>query len=554
MEIHDLVQGTPEWHQFRATHWGASEAAAMLGLSKKVTRTELLHMKHTGTAKEFSDWVQENVLDHGHAVEALQRPLVEQDIGEELYPVTGSDGNKSASFDGLTIAWDTLFEHKQWNEDLAAQVGVGIVPDEHMPQCQQQLMVSGGERLIFVVSDGTRERRVQTEVTPDAAWFKRINEGWAQFEKDLAEYVPVEYAEKPQAAAIMRLPSLSVQIRGEVVTSNLPTFREAATAFIDSIKTDLETDEDFADADATVKYCREAEGALEAAKAAALGQTADIDEVMKTIDFIKDQLRTKRLALTQLVDKKKLSIKEGAVAQARTAYADHVASLDKEIQPVRLVIHPGPDFPGAAKSKRTLASLHDAINTELANAKIKADAVAKDIRANLTWYRDNVDDCEFLFADLATIATKAADDFYLLVRTRIQAHRDSEEKRKQEEQEAQDAAAKAISEASKAPEAAPATEALPGIASAPTAARPVRGGGGGFYSRPAPTSPPTLKLGQIGERLGFALSADFLGQLGFQPAARERSSLLFHESDFSAICTALVEHITATSHIHRKAA
>ena len=74
--VQELVQGTPEWEEFRLHHFGASEAAAMLGLSTKVKRNELLHMKHTGTPKEFSDWVQEHILDHGHEVEALARPLV----------------------------------------------------------------------------------------------------------------------------------------------------------------------------------------------------------------------------------------------------------------------------------------------------------------------------------------------------------------------------------------------------------------------------------------------------------------------------------------------
>jgi predicted phage-related endonuclease len=76
----------------------------MLGISTLVTRTELLHMKATGTAQEFSDWVQKNILDYGHQVEALARPLVEELIGEDLYPVTCSDGRLSASCDGLTMA------------------------------------------------------------------------------------------------------------------------------------------------------------------------------------------------------------------------------------------------------------------------------------------------------------------------------------------------------------------------------------------------------------------------------------------------------------------
>src|SRR5438034_1385072 len=103
MQIHNLIKDSDECNQYRQEHDGASEAAAMLGLSSKVKRNELLHMKHTGTAKEFGEWAQTNILDYGHEVEALARPIIEEIIGENLYPVTCSDGYPSASCDGLTI-------------------------------------------------------------------------------------------------------------------------------------------------------------------------------------------------------------------------------------------------------------------------------------------------------------------------------------------------------------------------------------------------------------------------------------------------------------------
>lgn len=60
---------------------------------------------------------------------------------------------------------------------------------------------------------------------------------------------------------------------------------------------------------------------------------------------------------------------------------------------------------------------------------------------------------------------------------------------------------------------------------------------------PAPTSAPTLRLGQIVERLGFTVTADFLRSLGFEPAARDKAAMLYHESDFQMICHALIQHI-----------
>ena len=170
METHDLEQGSDAWMTLRLTRRGASEAAAMLGVSKKVKRTELLRAKSTGIAKEFSDWVQENILDYGHEVEAKARALLEQDTGEELYPVTCSRGPIVASSDGATFPARWAMEHKQWNEELAASVAAGKLPVEHRPQCQQTLLVIEGLQFVrFVVSDGTREKRVMLDVYPDEA-------------------------------------------------------------------------------------------------------------------------------------------------------------------------------------------------------------------------------------------------------------------------------------------------------------------------------------------------------------------------------------------------
>ena len=194
---HTLVQGSADWQNYRLAMFGASEAAAMLGLSSKVSRTELLHMKHTGTAKEFSDWVQANILDHGHAVEALARPMGEELVGTELYPVTCSIGRLSASCDGLTMAEDVAWEHKQWNAALAAAVDEGVLPDEYQPQCQQIMMITGAEKVLFMVSDGTIDNMVSMYVEPSPEWQERITAGWAQFEADLAVYEPKHFAPNP---------------------------------------------------------------------------------------------------------------------------------------------------------------------------------------------------------------------------------------------------------------------------------------------------------------------------------------------------------------------
>ena len=555
MQIHDLVQGSADWGLFRLEHFGASEAAAMLGISSRVKRTELLHMKHTGTPQEFSNWVQENILDHGHLVEAAARPLVENLIDDDLYPVTCSEGLLSASCDGLTMAGDVAFEHKQWNAALADAVEAGQLPDEYMPQCQQIMMVTGAGKVKFVVSDGSLENFQHMDVLPDPVWQERIRAGWAQFAGDLASYVPAEYATKPEAEPIMQLPALSIHIEGKVARSNLPTFQAKAERFIASIKTDLLTDQDFADAEATVKFCEQAEGDLEQAKRAALEQTADIADLMRTIDHISEQLRAKRLVLTRTVKDKKELIKAGILAQVKLAFQEHVAALEQEIAPLRLVFQTR-DFAGAMKNKRTLATLQDAVDTELANAKISVDAIAAGVRSRLAWYREHAAGHEFLFADLQSVIQKQDDDFRLAVNTRIESHQRAEAEkaeraRQQQEEARQRAEAQAQAEAAaraaaSAATATPVTETpvddvdFQEVQPAPANMRPIAAVRPTFSS----TAPPGLRLGQIAERLGFSLTADFLSSLGFAAAGRDRAAVLYHESDFPAICTSLIDHIT----------
>jgi predicted phage-related endonuclease len=530
---HDLIQGSDEWAQFRLTKFGASEAAAMLGISTKAKRTELLHMKHTGNPKEFSDWVQKNILDYGHEVEALARPIIEELIGQDLYPVTRSLGVLSASCDGLTLDDEIAFEHKQWNEALAESVRNKVLPEEYQPQCQQIMLVAGAQKVIFVCSDGTRENMEYMEVYPDQAWFERIIAGWVQFEKDLAAYVPQVIEEKPIGHTPETLPALHIEISGVVKHSNLRDFKAHALAVFAGINRELTTDQHFADAEQTVKWCEDVESRLKAAKEHALSQTQSIDELFKTIDDISAEARRVRLDLDKLVTKRKTEVKDSIIAGGRKRFADHCAALiaDLGLGDVRLEVAT-PDFVGAAKNKRTMASLHDAIDTALSNGKIAADAAARDLRAKLDWYKPHGETHGFLFRDLQTLIQKPSEDFRLAVTARIEQHKQAE-------------AEKVVQAAVQAAQASSKAVEPPRELNIPQIARQA--------PRVAPTSAPTLRLGQINERLApIALTAEGLATLGFRHAATDKAAKLYHEADFEPICAALMRHIEAA--LHKQAA
>lgn len=554
-QIHQLVQGTPEWDQFRLNHHGASEAAAMLGISPTTRRTDLLKAKHTGLPREFSRFVQERVLDKGHEVEALARPIVEEIIGDDLFPVTCSRGKLSASCDGLTMDRLTAFEHKQWNAELAAQVSEDEVPEHHMAQCQQILYVTGAERVIFTVSNGTRDKFLTTTVEPDDAWFERLERGWEQFEQDLEAFTPAEPADpEPTGRTPDNLPALRIEISGEVRASNLQAYREHALAVFGGINRELTTDQQFADAEKTVKWCQEVEERLAAAKQHALSQTPSIDELFRTIDDISAEARRVRLDLDKLVKARKEAIRGEIVATGQQALRDHIAALNARLGKPYMPTVPA-DFAGAIKGKRSIDSLRDAVDSELARAKIAASEIADRIDANLKHLREKASEHPFLFANAATIVLKAQDDLQALVSSRIADHERAEAARLERERESiraeeQARADREARERQAAADAEAQRQAQAAIAAAATpAAAPVAQPGQAasvVVQRQAAASDTAarIKLGQINDRIApLSISADGLAELGFEPVAVERSSKLYREADFPRICAAIVERV-----------
>ena len=550
MQEHKIIQGTPEWHEFRSRHLNASDAPAMMGESPYKTRDELLREKATGVAVDVSEETQRR-FDAGHRFEALARPLAEKIIGEELYPVTGSSDRFSASFDGMTMLGDVIFEHKTLNAALAA-----IGPDDQLPlhyriQMEHQLLVSGAEKCLFMASkwDGG-DQLIESRhwwYFPDLLLRESIVFGWKQLEKDAASYTPPEVRPEAVGRAPDALPALRIELTGQVTTSNLSEFRAHAQAVLGSIKRDgFQTDEDFANADKTAKWCADVEARLDAAKQHALAQTTSIDELFRTLDAIKEDTRQVRLGLEKTVKARKEAVKLERITRAKSDFAAHIDALQAEIADVRLTVL-APDFGGAIKGLKTLSSIDNAIGVAMANAKIAADQQAADVHAKLDWINENAAEYRALLADLQQLISKPLDDLKLVVKARIDAHRRAEEARLEAERERirnEEAAKLAAQAESKTPPSAADLAVSLGAEMV----------GGSHFVPAQPTlpprvvdvidAPPTLKLGEINARLGFTLSADFLAQLGFV-AHQERSSRLYHERDWPHICAALIRHIQA---------
>jgi len=423
--IHSDIQGSDSWLALRMTKRPASLIAAVMGLSPYQTRDDVLKLYSTGIVPEIDANLQ-RIFDNGHRIEPLAREIIENLIGEDLSPVVYSDGLLSCSTDGITFDESIGFECKQWNDKLAQAIVASTVPDSHMPQVQQCLMITGAQEWYFTVSDGTEENTVYTVVKPDTEWFDRIKSAWAQFEIDLANYAPVIHAEKPTHDAVKELPALVIHAYGEITTNNMQDFGNALAARLKEVRAIvLIDDKDFANANKAAKDFRGQIIKLEAVKKSMLEQTTSIGEAARLIDSWCEDLRLTALQLEKDVKREDLAKKESIVSGARNAWNDYINAISETIKPMRPALST-PNFADGIARKRDYNSMQNAVDTMLANAKIDANAAVKNIREKLDYLDANAKDYRFLFADLDKMIGFEKDHFEMTVRVRIESHKKAE--------------------------------------------------------------------------------------------------------------------------------
>lgn len=430
MIIHQLQQGTDAWHKFRAEHRTASDASAMLGYSKYKTRTELLQEKKTGITPEVTP-AQQVLFDKGHQTEAMARMIVEEKLNDEFFPVTGTSSKRTeiaASLDGMTFCESILFEHKLWNLKLAQfMTEHSDLPDTHWPQAEQQLYVSGAGTCVFVVSDGTEDNWCQVEYHSRPERLAEVLNGWTQFDKDLETYVPKAPAEKVVAEVVRELPAITFDLdkNSLALTSNISQYKEAAIALVERSKLPMETDQDFADAEARSKVFKSAETKLEGIIEAVQGEVQDIDTFVKDVREIKDNIRQSRLAQDKQVKARKEEVKAQIVADAGVAFVSHIKGLNEYLSPASIPFTlERTYFADAIKGKKNVSSIQSSADDALAKAKIEADLWAEKIKINLVIFNEQAAAYEFLFADQAEIVLKDAEDLSAVIKARIAEHQE----------------------------------------------------------------------------------------------------------------------------------
>lgn len=438
MKIHNnLVQGSEEWLALREEYCTASEAPSIFGESKYKSRTALLNEKKG--AKEVISSQTQKIFDRGHETEDLARSLLEFETAETFEPIVATieiDGLKLlASLDGLSEDQKTIFEHKLWNKVLAENVSNGVLEPTYYWQLEHQLLVTGAERVLFVVSDGTNSSRATMYYTSLPERREKLIAGWHEFNKDLANHEVKAKKEVAVARDQVSFPIVECHVEGSKVVSNLgdyiPKIKKLADEQMSLI---LESDQDFADKEAFNKNVKEGRAKIKE-------KAADIEQQFESLAEFNGYVAEADKILQKLQSHGEKQVKEAKEVKKQSIINDaskelnsHLANLSEGINGVQ-INNISIDFDAAMKGKRNFEKMEEAVNSALANEKIEANEIAQVIRKNLDSLTELASNYKFLFSDHQSLILKDNDDLVNLIKARILEHEQAEAERKRIEVE-----------------------------------------------------------------------------------------------------------------------
>ena len=214
---------------------------------------------------------------------------------------------------------------------------------------------------------------------------------------------------------------LNVQVRGEIVHSNLSDFCEGVRSYLAQIQRDLKTDADFGLAEVQVKHLSDTEAKVKLTKEKALAGALPLQQLLSALDDAAGEIRDARLNLEKQIKTRKETLKGELIAE-------YVAKI----------VHPWRDCyerncQEAVKGKRTIETMRSALekvsdgaNKLLAENRATLAAFDKDHREILlegkVRMEMELEDPALLVQRLGSLVTQAR-----LAREREEAERKAKE-------------------------------------------------------------------------------------------------------------------------------
>jgi predicted phage-related endonuclease len=440
MEILDLVPGTDAWLCARLNHKTASEAAAVMGESKHMTRNQLLALKK-GWKNNPNDSFKEQLFEKGHEFEAAARDLIEDQECEDFPPIVGSvtvDGLLLlASFDGISNVTkkrikSLIWEHKSPNEALMENTLNGMLTGQHYWQLEHQMIVAGTDVVLFTVSNGTLSKKVDYLYESVPQRRKDLMDAWKQFDIDLPGYVLEARPEKIESKPVDNFPIVEFGITGTAIDSNiekcLELVRDRAQQEMSVI---LESDEDFARKETLNKTVKTARADLKAIVSNVLTKFGSLDAFNKFAGDYDSVLQKMQSHGEKQVLEAKQAKKDQIVKSAVKKIDALTDIINEEVSPINFknLLSVSPDFHGAMKGKRDISKLIDAVDQELARVMIIINALRDTVVTNLATMREHASDHKFLFTDMSELIIKDNEALIAIVKLRISDYEAEQDKK-----------------------------------------------------------------------------------------------------------------------------
>jgi putative phage-type endonuclease len=173
LAMNNVQQDTPEWHAFRGAGVGASEIAAVIGVSPWMTKQELWELK-TGLAEPRPTTA---AMEYGKETEEGIRVEAEKRYGVFFTPacVVHSEYDcVRASLDGISPDGATVLECKTCSADALSKAKLGVLPPHYIAQVQYQLACCPRATKAVVVMFHAEHGYAALELAPDVEYQKYL--------------------------------------------------------------------------------------------------------------------------------------------------------------------------------------------------------------------------------------------------------------------------------------------------------------------------------------------------------------------------------------------
>lgn len=445
--ILNLEQGSEEWKQARLNYFCASEAPAVMGVHKYMSRTELLDLKKSGVSKPVSP-NQKSIFNRGHEAEEKARELMEIQTLDEFPAIVFSNESFGipllASLDGFNDSSNTVWEHKLWNKTLVENVRLEKLEDHYIWQLEHQMLVSETDFCIFTCSDGTAEKKESFIYHSKQENKDKLIKAWKQFSIDLENHVIQAKTEKiDPIISDSQLPAIIFAIDGSDITSNIQECLSETKLLAEAEKSkELNTDLDFANKDQFNKNVKKARKTLKDTVIKVQNRFvsfAEFSDMAKDLDSVLQKLQSSG---EKQVKEAKEAKKRELIEKGEQALAGFIYEKDLLIKPytlLQIIGTPSLDFVSAIKGKRTIDSINEAITQLITDKKLDLNSIYDRIIDNLMYLNQDPEAMKhkFLFNDSHLLLNKVPEDLKAVIKTRISDYKSQQEKIEAEKKEVQ---------------------------------------------------------------------------------------------------------------------